>query len=63
MDREELRDKIKNYLIMNYHEAEAVMDDLDSIRELIKIIRDSDSDITCNPSDYLVKEILNYICK
>ena len=63
MNRQELRKLIMNFSGMNYHEAEMAMDDIDDVKALVHELRNSDSDSTCEVSDRIVNQILEYICK
>jgi len=62
MKREEIKNLLEDYGF-NYEEAEIAMNSVDEIKNLFHELRNCDSTSTCEVSDRIINQILEYICK
>ena len=59
--RNEIRQLIKNFLLLDDEDTDCIMDELDKARSDIAMLRESDSDITGDASQAIIDKILEYL--
>lgn len=63
MSKEEIKEMLKDYMKALPEEIDVMMEHIDNIKTDIAFLRNCDSDCSCEVSDRIINQILEYICK